>query len=366
MDLSSPENQAMERHMVLHGGTSPIQGKTYESYKSLQPGSIPTRLEIVRKFPVVKQFDQFAGGLSDFIFNNQMRKFKVMNYALRRASWLARNPDAGAAETTAAMRSIAAELNAVYGGLHWENLGVNRMTQEMARFLLLAPDWTFSNVFNVKMTFENSEGGNMARAFWIRSALGGIAFTQAYSLLMTQDAALVVKKFKERPFYALTHAYLGRDAQGRDIWQNVGFRGATSDTINLISNVALYGPFEGPARSLVGKAAPGFRTLFELYMNEDFLHHKIVDPNFTWTANAIRSGEHVAKGVLPIPFSVTNLYDMLKGKPEERATAKEIIGTVLFGQAPRHAAPAGTHSSKGILRPNRVRPEKSLWQQISQ
>ena len=60
------------------------------------------------------------------------------------------------------MRSIGKEINAVYGGLNWDVMGVSANYQAVARMFLLAPDWTFSNVANLKYAFEGGPGGNAA------------------------------------------------------------------------------------------------------------------------------------------------------------------------------------------------------------
>ncbi len=361
MDRADPAFLLAERDMVLHGGTSPVQGKTFEAYKALQPGSIPTWGDMVRKAPVIRQFDQAAGKITELIFDNQMRKFKVTNYGIRKAAWMAKHPNATPAETTAAMHSITQELNAVYGGLHWENLGVNRMTNQVSRFLMLAPDWTFSNFYNVKTMGEGgwkgTEGGQMARAFWLRAIVGGLAVNQGYSLLMSG-----------KPSTNPTMAYEGKDSEGREIYRNVAFAGAPSDLVNLVQNVYHYGLLEGPARSLAGKAAPGLRTAFEMMFNEDFLHHKITDPSFSMAANTARTAWFMTKSLAPIPFSASNVIDVaMDGTEDQQAKAKDIIGLILFGQAARHVAPEGTHwTPRGGIRENRAKPERTFSEEFSQ
>jgi len=356
-DRASAEFLEAERDMVLHGGTSPVQGKTFEAYKSLEPGSIPTWGEIALKAPVVKQMNAAAGKLSQFIFDNQMRRFKVVNYALRKAAWVAKNPNATAAETSAAMHSIASELNAVYGGLNWENLGANKATVEVARAIMLAPDWTISNFFNVKTLFEGgwkgTEGAKMARMFWIRAMVGGLAATQGMSLLMSG-----------KPSKRSTMVYMGKDPQGREIYQNLFFAGAPSDVVNLVNNVHDYGAVLGLAKSVAGKEAPALRTATNLLMNEDYLGKKIIQPGLSPIASTARGAWEAGKGVMPVPFSVSNLIEMLRGNEQQQFEAKEMLTTLLFGQPPRHLAPEGTRMTKHGLRPVKHRPEHSVWDQI--
>lgn len=340
VDRASPQFLEGERRMVLLGGTSPIEGRVYEAYKSLQPGSIPTWTDIWRKAPAIKQADQLAQGLTDFIFNNQMRRFKVMNFVLQEARWIGRHPNATPEVYTTAMHSITNELNAVYGGLHWENLGVNRQAVNILRAIMLAPDWTFSNIFNVKAMGEGgirgTEGARMARLFWMRAIVGGLAATQGMSLLMSG-----------KPSKRSTMVYLGTDKEGKEIYQNIFFSGAPGDAVNLVNNVKDYGALLGVARSVAGKEAPIPRTVSQLFMNRNYLGQKIARPDAGTLENTVRGVVAAAKSLAPIPFTVNNLYDMLNPPPGSDAfNAKEMALTLLFGQPPHHNFPQETKAEK--------------------
>ena len=341
-DRTSPEFQAQEREFISHGGTTAVQGKTVEAYKSYEPGSIPTWSDIWRRAPAVREMDMAAQKLTDFTFGKLQRQFKVTDYALHKAAWMAKHPGAGEEEAAPAMASMAKEINAVYGGLHWENMGVNKASVELARALMLAPDWTFSNVFNVKYAFERSAGGSLARKFWIRQLVGGMAATQLLSLAIS-------KKPSKNP----TQVYMGQDPSGKDIYQNVFFKGVAGDVLNLVHNVSDYGAVQGLARTMTGKAAPVVRAGLQLATNRDFLGREIVPKGMNPIAGTARAAIEAGKSLAPVPLSVSNIHSMLLGPKAEQYSVPEFLTTLFAGNPPRHVAPAKAG-----------RPSQSIWKQI--
>jgi broad specificity phosphatase PhoE len=353
-DRESPEFLAAERDMIAHGGTSAIQGRTFEAYKALQPGSIPTWSEIWRRAPVVHQLDTLAGKITEFTFGNLQRRFKVTDYQLHKAAWMAEHPNATQAELTAAKQSIAKEINAVYGGLNWENLGINRATVEVTRALMLAPDWTISNIFNLKYSLERgTPAGSMARKFWMRTIIGGLAATQAMSLMMSG-------KLSKNP----TQVYYGQDSEGKEIYQNVFFKGASGDAVNLVHNVADYGAVQGLARSISGKAAPLVRAGIQIATNRDYLGRPIVPQGMHPIAGTVRAAVKTGEAVLPVPFTVSNLHDMLLGPDAGKYSVPEFLTTTFAGNPPRHMAPEGMRMTKQGLRPKHEKPRRSIWEEI--
>ncbi len=339
-DRTSPDFLNEERDLIAHGGTSPVQGQTVEAYKHFEPGSIPTWSDIWRKAPGAREMDRIATGLTDFTFGKLQRQFKVTDYAMHKAAWIGDHPHATPEDRTAAMQSIAKEVNATYGGLHWENLRVNRSSVEVARALMLAPDWTFSNVFNVKYALERgTPAGKMARAFWTRNLVGGMAATQVASLM-----------WGGKPSPNPTQVYMGKDRDGKDVYQNLFFKGASGDVINLVHNVSDFGALQGLARTIAGKAAPLVRAGAQLYGNRDYLGHEIVQRGMNPVAATGRAAFETAKALAPVPVSVQNIYDMLVGpKGQQKAThysVPEVASTIFAGNPPRHIPPPN-----GIVHP---------------
>ena len=351
-DRDSPEFLLGERILIRAGGTTAIQGNTVEAYKAMSPGSIPTYQDIWRKAPAVRQMDELAHAISDFTFNNMQRRFKVTDFMLHRAAWMEKHPNAMQGEIRDAERSMAKEVNAIYGGLHWENIGTNKATVEIARALMLAPDWTISNFWNAKYAFEKGPAGNMARMFWMRTLVGGVVATQAASLMFS-------RKFSPRP----TMVYMGKDPGGLDVYQNLFFKGAPGDMTNLVTNVYDYG-LQGIAKTLAGKGSPTVRTGLQLITNEDFLHHTIAPKEMNPAVSSARTVWSATKSLAPIPLSLTNQVDMLFGPESHQYTWPEPLTTMFAGNPPSHVAPPGTHMSPEGLRPNAIREKNTALEQL--
>ena len=342
-DRTSPEFLEMERDLIAHGGTTPIQGRTYEMHPPAV-SSLPTWSEAWRTLPGIRHIDQVAQSITEFTFDKLQRQFKVVDYATHKAAWLAEHPLATPATENTAMRSVAKEVNSVYGGLHFENLGINKISINVARMLLLAPDWTFSNLFNVKYAMESgTPAGKMARMFWVRALVGGMIATQAVSLMLTGKAS-------KRP----TQAYLGTDKDGKEIYQNLFFKGAPGDVTNLIGNIKDYGAVIGMTKTVGNKMAPVLRSGVELMRNEDFLGRTIVPKGMNPVAGTVRAGIHAARGLAPIPWAMGNVKDMLFGPDSAKYKIPlEVMTTLFAGTPPSHVAD---------------RPEKtvqSLWEQMT-
>lgn len=325
-DLTSPAFRGVEKTFLEHGGTTPVTGATYEAYRAASPTSLPTRLDVIRNLPVLKQFDRAAAATSKLTFDIIQRKFKVTDFAIKDAKWIASHPNASIQELAAARRGISKEVNAAYGGLNWEALGVNKATRSLTRALFLAPDWTFSNWQNAKTVFTGGPGGSAARAFWVRSFVSGIALTQAASLLFSG-------KTSDDP----TQVYLGEDRDGNSVYQNLFFAGAPSDALGLVKNVQDYGAVQGLAHSIAAKLAPVTRTGVQLVTNRNWLGQEIAKRG-SGLEGDVRTIGHISSQLLPVPFSVTNIVNMLTDDKHEYTPA-EYATTVLAGTKSRHVAP---------------------------
>jgi hypothetical protein len=370
-DRDSPEFQSAERDLILHGGTTSIQGHTQEAYRALEPSSIPSWGDIWRKAPVVREMDQVAQKITDFTFGNLQRRFKVTDYQLQIAKWIADHRSANPAALTAAKQSIAKEVNAVYGGLHWENLGLSRATTEVLRAVMLAPDWSFSNVFNVQYALERggTPAAKLARMFWARQIVGGLALTQLASLMFTRGKVAPALTDPNAPasdrLRALTQVYMGKDSAGQDIYQNMFFKGAGGDAVNLVNNLVRYGALLGLAHSVVNKLSPIPRVAQRLYMNTNFMGQPIVPKGMNPWAGTARDAMFAVENLSPVPFSAVNLKDMLIGPKANQYTAPEFITTLFAGTPPQHVPPQGMEMTPQGLRQQRPSryAEYPAWKQ---
>lgn len=362
-DMNSPKFLDQEKNFIRAGGTSAILGRTIEAYSATRKTTvrtrIPTRSELMLMVPGLKQMNGFAHFLTYETFNVLQRKLKVTDFALKDAKWLSKHANATDAEHYTFQKAIAKEINAAYGGLQWEVLGVNKMTQSVLKLLLLAPDWTFSNWFNAKTAFQGGEGGAAARAFWVRAVIIGIVLNQLWSLLMSGHLS-------DDP----TKAYLGTDNVGKKIYTNIGFAGAPSDMINLLKNIGDYGIEAGIFKSIASKQAPLMRTGTEMLTNRNYLGQAIIPKGSGVIVGTTRSAIELATGLSPIPFSIQNWFKMLTD-PNGKYIPAEYISILLGGGTASHVIPAGERQvTSGVNKGNLVPAsppgaQRPFWEQVT-
>ena len=122
----------------------------------------------------------------------------------------------------------------------------------------------------------------------MRQLVGGVIATQLLSLLLS-------KKLSKNP----TQVYFGRDRKGKEVYQNVFFKGVSGDVINLVHNVGDYGAIQGLARSMTGKAAPVVRAGLQLASNRNYFGKQIVPKGMNPVAGTVRAAVETAKSLAP-------------------------------------------------------------------
>lgn len=360
-NMTSPEFLEAEKYWIKRGLTTSILGRTREAYKGLENTSIPSRSKILKNLPIIKQMDQVAKGLTKVTFDIMQRKFKVTDASLQGTQWKLKHPFASPSEISDAERSIAKQINSTYGGLNWEIMGWNKGVVNLNRFLLLAPDWTYSNWLNAKYAFEGGPAGSASRKFWIRSIITGAILTYLTSVLINGKA-------EKANFQNFTSVHLGTDKNGKEIYQNMFFAGAPSDAINTINNIADYGIIQGFANEIAAKSSPLARAGVNLYTNKNYLGQDIVPKGMGLIAGTTRTAYMTALTLLPVPFSLSNLTQMFTD-PNKQFTLAE-YATTLTGSRPRHITPEGmkvipSGPNKGQVVPDtNIREQNSLLVQI--
>jgi hypothetical protein len=336
-DNDSPDFEAKERQYALHGLETTKTGTAYEAYKGLKPSSLPMgRLDTFRNLPVLKQIDAFAQSLTHETFDVLQRKFKVMDMAGKEASWLAKHPEATGTEYTAAMRSIAKEVNGAYGGLNWDVMGVSKQMRDLARMFILAPDWTFSNVANLKYAAQGGPAGTAARMFWLKSFTTGIVMSQGMSRLIGHKM--------NGPGH-MTDVYLGKDEDGKELYSNWFFAGAPKDAITLVNRVMKDGLLEGLVGFAANKFGPVAQTGLHLAENKDFRGKAISKPNDTAAQKTLHQAGFVAEQMTPVPFGLKDISDQLM---DDKKYSKWDYALPLMGMYATHALPDDPAEAKAI------------------
>ncbi len=314
-DNNSPEFEERERQAALWGLETVKTGRSHVAEGLTGSESILPKWS---DKPGIKQIDKAAKAITHATFGVIQRKFKVMDFSLKEAAWLAKHPDATDAEHGTAMRGIAKEVNAVYGGLNWEMMGVSQNWQEIARAFILAPDWTFSNLANLKYATEGgirgNAGSNAARMFWFRSFVTGATLTAATSLLVSGQLS-------KNP----TMVHWGTDKQGKDIESNMYFSGAPRDAITWINSVKRDGGLKGTVDFIAFKAAPLVSIAPRLMINRGSTGGPITTPKEGTLEKTGRQAFFAGEELAPAPFALKDIIEGIINDSEHDYSYKDFL-----------------------------------------
>lgn len=123
----------------------------------------------------------------DNLFHVVLPRIKLMSYLAEHAQLVKRNEaqiKAGTLSPESLAKTAAANVNEKYGGLNLERMGRNKTTQDVARAVLLAPDWTEGNINLIAKAFAKGHVGSAYRAMWGRILARGVVATTLWNLLM--------------------------------------------------------------------------------------------------------------------------------------------------------------------------------------
>jgi len=155
---------------------------------------------------------------SDWLFGELGASLKAKTFIVEYRSQLKKHPDA---DPDAIAKDVATLINDDFGGLHLERLGRDPTLQHILRILLLAPDWTESNVRTMLKVFPIGKDGNrfytskaaakMYRKFWLGVLLKGMGATTLLNFLLAGGDTPKLKKNYEKAWKAGNLKILGVD-----------------------------------------------------------------------------------------------------------------------------------------------------------
>lgn len=330
--LNSSEFKTMERHFTLHGGITSIVDANADILRNLTENTGDT-LSKIANAPGVKQALELSDKSSNFLFGKLQRMLKVQSYARRMSAWIADNPEATEEATREAGIGYARHVNATYGGLNWEAMGIEKAHLSLMRLGLLAPDWTISNLQLLKQAIgEAGPAGNQSRAHILTALLGGFVLTEGLSKMLTGHYTDKNSKGHALEIEIAPHVYVSL------------LRGGIGDITKLVSMAAESGA-GGIPRFLQGKLAPFPRTMLGLLADKDYtgrpiygahvpsveaLEHKgvpkvVAEP----VANTYEVLKYVLANGGPMPFGISNLIQYTMGEKNPAITGGAFIGSGL-------------------------------------
>lgn len=338
MKMNTPAFREMEIDFVNHGGLTSQVAHTQDIMSHLTEGN-----DIVSKalrLPVLKQASQAIEASNEFLFGKMQRFLKTMTFQKEASSWVASNPNATNQETLAAKRGFAKAINANFGGLNWQAMGITKSDQSLLRTLFLAPDWLTSAGSQVKYALSDTgTAGNTARATMIKAIVGGMAVTEGLNKVITGHYTDQNPKGHTLELQVAPNVYVSL------------IRGAPGELVKLLSNVTESGPIQGVSRYGESKLSAIPRTALGLVSGVDYTGRDIYtagqkNPNaisktFGGLLFALENGS-------PFPFGLGNTLSYLgSGNATVPGTAAVATGVGRYS-VPNKKAAAAQASAKAL------------------
>lgn len=298
--LKSPEFAELEQDFAKHTGITTKVSSNQDILKKLSDGDKGVYGKVTN-LPVVKQTLHTAEKFGSFLFDHIQRYLKVSDYGGKISNWVASHPTATNEEVIAAKKGFAKEINAAYGGLNWETMGITKSELNGLRFLLLAPDFTLANASLVKYAFQTGTVGSAARKNLVLGTLAMMTLTEGANKILTGH-------------------YTDQNPTGHKMEIEISpgvyislLRGAQGEVNKFISNLIQSGPIKGPAQYFQGKLSPLVRTGVGLASGVNYYGQAISSPKGGPVKNTVDYAKYIAQNAGPVPFGVSNTLANLKG-----------------------------------------------------
>jgi hypothetical protein len=99
--------------------------------------------------------------------------------------------------------------------------------------------------------------------------------------------------------------------------------------------------------------------------NRDYLGRPMVPQGMNPIAGTVRGAVKTGAALLPVPFTVSNLHDMLLGPEAGKYSVPEFLTTTFSGNPPRHMPPEGMrHGRNGEMVEKPYREPRGIWDQM--
>lgn len=321
-DINSEGFHEMEKDFVKHTGITSRLETNADIVRNLRDAGGK-----LADLPIIKQIAALNDKHSEFLFGKMQRWLKVMDYQKKVAKFAGKNFELSEAELITGKKQIAQEVNAAYGGLNWEALGITPNALKALRRTLLAPDWTLSNAFLVAKVAQRGPGGQAARNHFIKAALGGLMATEALSKMLTGHFTNENKPGHLLEIEIAPNVYFSL------------FRGSIGDTLKLADNIYHYG-WEGPAKTIQAKANPLLKIVQSVLANRASTGQTIWDDNKSMEENLKNTGKFLGQAS-PLPISATSAGRYLGEEEEKTPLGTAMTATGLGTYSAPQASKAG-------------------------
>jgi plasmid maintenance system antidote protein VapI len=325
--LAAPEFSGLERDFVLHTGMTAKVEANQDILRNLVQNNEDAFSKIVN-LPVVKNVLKTADRSADFLFGKMQRFMKVNSYAGKAANWVRDHPTATNAEVRSAKVGFAQHINAVYGGLNWEAMGMTKSNLSLLRLGMLAPDWTISNMQLLSQGAGGGTAGGASRAHILKALTIGITLTEGLNKILTGHFT-----DQNKPGHKLEVEI------SPDVYTSF-FRGGIGDIVKLGSMIQESG-LGGVSRFAQGKLAPLPRTAVGLLTNTQYTGQPIVKKKAGPVKGTYETLEYLLSSAAPFPLGGSNFLQYLKqgSKVTPQGSAAVLTGVGRYSKPPKNSPP---------------------------
>jgi hypothetical protein len=339
--LRSADYRDLELDLVKHTGMTSAVESNMDTGRGLNPSetTVGRLFDQIGKLPVFKQAGQIMDANNKVLFEDMQSVYKVQGYAVKVAAWAADHKGATTEELDAAKNSIARHINGVFGGLNWKSLRVPKQLLGTMRMLMLAPDWTYSNIDVAKTAFNafnHSAGAGEARKFWVRNVILGFATLESANIAFTGHGTWMNPKGHELNVEVSPGVYV------------TTLDGLMKDAATLTGDITKSGS-GGITQFAESKLNPLASTALGLAEQRNYYGQSLIDKNGNPLKTTANNLNFAAQQLSPVPFGATGLYNYAK----DPNAKKSALGVGLIGTG------LGSYSSDAKVNP--AEPQAGNW-----
>lgn len=292
--INSPEFADSEYFFHQAGGLTTKGGELQDITRNLSSTGTKSLLGKTQDLPGIKQFLQGTDKFTSLLFDKGQRWLKVTDFTNKFENYASKHPEATPEELTQVARGYAKEVNATYGGLNWEQMGISKTQQSFLRFVLLAPDWVVSNISLGKYAVSDTGvAGKAARAQLFNALSTGMVTTQILNKAITGHYTNENPKGHEFDIQIAPNVYISV------------FRGGPGELVKVFQGIQDKGLAQGTAGYLQGKASPLARTAIGLGSGKQFTGQPISKPGGSFAQKSVDEAKYLAQSALPVPIGVS-------------------------------------------------------------
>lgn len=282
--------------------------------------------------PGVKQALDLAQKNNEALFEHAIPTMKTVNGFQKMMDWIDKHPNASEAEATKAFQGLAREVNDAHGGINWTALGKDPSSNSLARFSLLAYDWTYSNWDKAKLALTpdlRAAGPNAARASVVASLVTGYTAFKVLNQIFND----------------------GKTDPGHEHEVKIGgvyvstYPASVADALKLFDKTQQRGIIGGPASFIAGKLSPVGQAVVGILSNTNQFGAPITAKTNSQFQNAVSALSFLGNTVAPVPIGGSGTVSAIESGANPAGVALAASG---LGRTPSASTSKSKSSGKSV------------------